>query len=88
MSDYPLPAPDERKPAPVDSPRCYEHGGPQWTRDCGLCRSRAIRVVLGVLRNPLLLLGPARHEAVELAERHSLTAVDLIQAARDRALKA
>lgn len=43
-----------------------------------MTKEEAIIKVLRVLKNPMLIMSPAKKEALTLAEEHSITVVDLI----------
>jgi hypothetical protein len=41
-------------------------------------RNAAIVYVLRVLKNPMMIMSPAKKEALTLAEKHGITVADLI----------
>lgn len=48
-------------------------------------KQEAVRRILTVLRNPLMLMSPDRQVAIELAREHGVTAEDLLSLSRRKA---
>ena len=45
-----------------------------------MTKEEAIIKILRVLKNPMMVMSPAKKEALTLAEEHGITAKDLIEA--------
>jgi len=44
-----------------------------------MTKEEAIRRVLRILKSPMMMMSPAKEEALNLAEEHGISAVDLIE---------
>lgn len=50
-------------------------------------KKNAVLKILKVLKNPILVMSPAKDEALTLAEEHGITAKDLIEVWSDMAMR-